>query len=226
METKLVPIQEIRKKGVWHFQPYSQAVQRLETVLEQSRFPVVKLQDFVESAKRGFIHQGFLETEGILLIQPKNLTAIGLDLSDPTYITPEDHHKLLQTQVRPGDVVISLVAQSRPAIAVVYTDNRPANITNNLACLHLLPQTNPAYLTYYLNSDIGQALLQSHMTGSAMRTISIKALLDIPIIYPPLDEQSSIMAKIQSLQQESIRLSDQAITIQSEARHIFEQALN
>jgi restriction endonuclease S subunit len=197
-------------------------VQQLEAALEHSRFPVVKLKDFVESAKRGFIHQGSSEADGILLIRPKNLTPIGIDLSDTIYITPENHHKLLQTQVQPGDMVISLVAQSRPTIAAVYNDNQPANITNSLARLHLLPHTNSAYLTYYLNSDIGQTLLQSRMTGSIMRTLSLKALLDLPIIYPPLAEQNRIVSKIQSLEQKAIRFPDQAATIQSEARHIFE----
>lgn len=225
METQLVPISEICKKGVWHFQPYSNAVQQLETDLAQSQFPVIKLQDFVENAKRGFIQKSMGETDGVLLIRPRNLTPIGLDLSEVAYITPADHHKLPHTQLQTGDVILSLVAPSQQAIAAVYTDNRPANITNNLARLRLNSNIDPAYLAYYLNSNLGQNLIESRMTGSVIRTINLSSLLELPVVYPSLDKQHQIVFYVQNLQQKAIQLSEQSVNLQAEARQMFDRVL-
>lgn len=225
METRLVPISEIRKKGVWHFQPYSQAVQRLEADLAQSQFPVIKLQDFVDNAKRGFIQKSIGETDGVLLIRPINLTPIGLDLSEVAYITPADHNKLPQTQLQAGDVIISLVAPSQQTIAAVYTEDRPANITNNLARLRLKSNIDPAYLAYYLNSNLGKTLLESQMTGSVIRTTNLSSLLELPVVYPSLDKQHQIVLYVQNLQQKAIQLSKQGANLQAEARQMFDRVL-
>ena len=225
METRLVPISEIRKKGVWHFQPYSQAVQQLEADLAQSQFPVIKLQDLVENAKRGFIQKSMGETDGVLLIRPRNLTPIGLDFSEVSYITPADHDKLPQTQLQAGDVIISLVVSSQQTIAAVYTDDRPANITNNLARLRLKSNIDPAYLAYYLNSNLGKTLLESQMTGSVIRTTNLSSLLELPVVYPSLDKQHQIVFHVQSLQQKAIQLSEQSVNLQAEARKMFDRVL-
>jgi restriction endonuclease S subunit len=225
METRLVPMNEIRKKGVWHFQPYSQAVQQLDAALAQSQFPVVKLQEFVENAKRGFIYKSTGEADGILLIQPRNLTPIGLDLSEVAYITPADHQKLPQTQLQAGDVIVSLAAPSRYAIAAVYRDNQPANITSNLARLRLKSNIDPVYLAYYFNSDLGQTLIESRMTGAVMRTISLSSLLELPVVYPSLDRQHQIVSYVQNLQQKAIQLSQQGVNLQAEARQMFDRVL-
>lgn len=226
METRLVPISEINKKGVWHFKPYSQAVQQLEIALDQSQFPVVKLQNFVENAKRGFIEKSTGEADGVLLIRPRNLTPIGLDLSEVAYISSADHQKLPQTQLQSGDVIVSLVGTSRCAIAAVYRDNRPANITNNLARLRLNSNIDPVYLAYYLNSDLGQKLIESRMTGAVMRMINISSLLELPVVYPSLDKQHQIVFYVQNLQQKAIQLSQQGANLQAEARQMFDRVLN
>jgi restriction endonuclease S subunit len=225
MEARLVPISEIRKRGVWHFQPYSQAVQQLEADLTQSQFPVVKLQDFVENAKRGFIQKSTGEADGVLLIRPRNLTPSGIDLAEVTYINRADHDKLPQTQLQSGDVIVSLVATSRYAIAAVYRDNRPANITNNLVRLRLNSTIDPVYLAYYLNSDLGQKLIESRMTGAVMRMINLSSLLELPVVYPSLDKQHQIIFYIQNLQQKAIQLSQQGVNLQAEARQMFDRVL-
>ena len=195
METRLVPISEIRKKGVWHFQPYSQAMQQAETLLEQSPYPVTLLRELVQSANRGFPHSNTTYlTAGIPFIRLNDLKVIGLDLSEVVYISQEDHQKLQQTQIQKDDVLVGLIATFAPINAAVYELDQPANINQHIVRLRLSDRITPHYLVYYLKSNLGQTLLQSHLMGAVTKTMSVNALMTIPVICPPRLEQERIVA--------------------------------
>ncbi len=167
-----------------------------DAILAQTPFPIHKLGDRLETIHRGYIQQWSFEPDQILLIRPRNLTPTGLDLTDLAHIPPTDHQKLPQTQLHPGDVIITLINPTHPPIATVYTLDRPANIPVTLARLHPHPTLNPHYLAQYLNAPIGQALLQARTTGNLTQTLSLADLTQLPIICPPRPIQDRIIAAI------------------------------
>ena len=226
METRLVPISEIRKKGVWHFQPYSQAMQQAEALLEQSPYSVTLLRELVQSANRGFPHSNTTyQTEGIPFIRLNDLKSRGLDLSEVTHISQEDHQKLHQTQIQRGDVLVGLIATFAPINAAVYELDQPANINQHIVRLSLSDRINPYYLVYYLKSNIGQTLLQSHLMGAVTKTMSVDALMTIPVICPPLIEQERIVVNIKLIQQQATQHSQTAEALYQKANQVFDHLL-
>ena len=227
MEVALVPIQEILKKGVWHYQPYSQAVREAEAILEQSPYPICPLQEVVESVKRGFSPRGshFLES-GVPFIRQTNLKATQVNFSEVVYISQEDHQKLHQSEVQRGDVLVGLVAAAGPIDIAVYPSDQPANINQNIARLRPLQEALiPDYLVYYMRSTLGQTLLQSRLTGSVIRAISLRALIELPIIHPSVGEQDHIIGRIRSLQRQVQQSVQDAAVLQREAHQQFDRWL-
>ena len=159
MEKTIVNLSQLRQKGVWNFEPYSQSVTGAMAELEKSPFPVVKLGTLTleGTTQRGYFINGIKDGGEIPLISVRNISTEGINLNHLRYLTPEEHKKLEKTQVHKGDVLVSLIM--RPGIAAVYESEDPANIDTHLARLRLTDKIDPAYLAFYLNSDIGQAIV-------------------------------------------------------------------
>ncbi|GAX38022.1 restriction endonuclease subunit S [Nodularia sp. NIES-3585] len=221
MEKTMVNLSQLREKGVWNFQPYSQVVTGAMAQLKNSPFPVVKLGTLLVegTTKRGYSVTGFEDVGGIPLLSARNILAQGINLDHVRYLTPDSHKKLEETQVHQGDVLVSMIM--RPGIAAVYESDEPANINSHLARLRLTNQIDPAYLVFYLNSDVGQALIHSLSTGSVQPMLTINALNNLLVMLPPIAEQKQIVAEAQRLTQEAGKLSQAAEERRAEAQKLF-----
>ncbi|MBD2144007.1 restriction endonuclease subunit S [Sphaerospermopsis sp. FACHB-1194] len=218
MEKIIVNLSKLRQKGVWNFEPYSQSITGAMAQLEKSPFPVVKLGS-LGTTQRGYFINGIKDIGEIPLISARNISTEGINLNHLRYLTPEEHKKLEKTQVYKGDVLVSLIM--RPGIAAVYESDEPANIDTHLAILHLTDKIDPAYLVFYLNSDVGQALIHSLATGSIQPMLTITALNNLPVMLPSLDEQKQIVAEAQRLTQEAGKLSKASEDCRAEAQKLF-----
>lgn len=224
MEETLVKVSELRKKGVWHFLPYSQQTSHTAALLQKSPFPVQPLETLVrEKPIRGYAIVSSDANDGIPVLAGRNISPGDINFEEVDYLTPAAHEKLHHTQVQRGDVLVKLVAQ--PGISAVYAYAEPANFNSHLARLRLKPEADPEYLVSYLNSDLGQSLIRSFTTGSVRPVITLAALLSLPVILPPLVEQKRIALKARSLAQEVTKLRENARERQEEARHLFSELL-
>ncbi|MDK2408573.1 restriction endonuclease subunit S [Aphanizomenon sp. PH219] len=217
MEKTIVNLSQLRQKGVWNFEPYSQVVTGTMAQLEKSPFPVVKL-GTLGTTQRGYFINGIKDRGEIPLISVRNISTEGINLNHVRYLTPEEHNKLEKTQVHKGDVLVSLIM--RPGIAAVYESDEPANIDTHLARLRLTDKIDPAYLTLYLNSDDGQALIHSLSTGSIQPMLTLAALNNLPIMLPSRDEQKQIVVEAQRLIKEAEQLSKAAKDHRAEAQKL------
>ncbi len=224
MEETLVNVSELRKKGVWHFLPYSKQASHTADLLKKSPFPIQLLETLVrEKPIRGYAMVNSDANEGVPILAGRNISADGINFEEVEYLTPAAHEKLLNTQVHQGDVLVKLVAQ--PGVSAVYASAEPANFNSHLVRLRLKPEIDTEYLVYYLNSDLGQSLIGSFTTGSVRPVITIEALLSLPVILPPLAEQKRIALKVRFLAQEVIKLRESAKERQEEANHLFSELL-
>ncbi|MBG1264280.1 restriction endonuclease subunit S [Nostoc commune] len=218
MEKTMVNLSQLRQKGVWNFQPYSQSVTGAMAQLDKSPFPVVKL-DTLGTTKRGYFITGVKDAGKVPLLSVRNISMEGINLNHVRYLTPDEHKKLEATQVHRGDVLVNLIM--RPGIAAVYESDQPANIDTHLARLRLTDKIDPAYLVFYLNSDVAQALIHSLSTGSVQPMLTITALNDLPVMLPSLAEQKQIIAEAQRLTQEAGQLSKAAEERRAEAQKLL-----
>lgn len=226
MESKLVRISTIRKKGVWHFLPYSQEVVDALAEVEQSPHIKRRLGDLLEikdNVRRGFFVRPEQKQEGIPVITGRNISAEGISLDQVSYITPEEHNKLERSHVRKGDVLVNLLM--RPNIAAVYSIDAPANVGQHIAILRARSTIIPEYLAYYLNSTIGKELLFSLSQGSVQRVLSTKALVDLPVIVPSLTEQQDLVNKVNQVDLEVRELEERIKKLKAESQNNIFQVL-
>lgn len=224
MEARTVRVAETRPRGRWDFQPFSRATSQIQARLESSPYPVVRLRDIVLVGTVG-VAQGFSvaaeASEGIPMITGRHLTGkrITDSLDDARYVTPEEHEKLAGTQLKRGDVVVNLLM--RPSVAAVYDASGPANIGARLVRLRLTDEIDSHYLVEYLNSELGAALISMLATGSVMPMLTTQALLDLPVILPPLAEQRRISQDALEARVEAERLTAQAEALRLRAQREF-----
>ncbi len=224
MEETLVNVLELRKKGVWHYLPYSKQASNAAALLKRSPYPVQPLKTLMlENPIRGYAIVNSDANEGVPILVGKNISASGINFEGVDYLTPAAHEKLFNTQVHQGDILVKLVAQ--PGISAVYSSIEPANFNSHLVRLRLKPEVDPEYFVSYLNSDLGQSLISSFTTGSVRPVITLDALLSLPVILPPLADQERIALKARSLAQEVINLRETAKERQEEANHLFRDLL-
>ncbi len=177
MEETLVKVSELRKKGVWHFLPYSQQASHTAALLQKSPFPVQPVETLVrEKPIRGYAMVSSDANDGVPVLAGRNIAPGGINFEGVEYLTPAAHEKLHHTQVQRGDVLVKLVAQ--PGVAAVYAYAEAANFNSHLARLRLKPEVDPEYLVSYLNSDLGQSLIRSFTTGSVRPVTWREALND------------------------------------------------
>jgi len=224
MEETVVKATELRRKGVWHFHPYSDEAMDVVTLLSKSPYPKRLLGTLLrENAIRGYSVVSGSADEGVPILSVRNISISGVSFDEIGYLTPKEHEKLVRTQVQHGDVIVALVV--RPGLAVLYEHDKPANLDSQLARLRLVDDIDARYLVYYLNSDIGQALIRSLVTGSVQPVLTLEALIQLPVILPPLTKQKQITLTAESLTQEAAKLTEAAKQRRTEAFHVFSEIL-
>jgi hypothetical protein len=224
MEETVVKATGLRRKGVWHYHPYSREAMDVVTMLSKSPYPKRLLGTLLrENAIRGFSVVSGSADAGIPILSVRNLTISGVSFDEIGYLTPKEQEKLVGTQVQHGDVIVALTV--RPGLAVLYEHDKPANLDSHLARLRLFDDIDARYLVYYLNSDIGQTLIRSLVTGSVQPVLTLEALIQLLVILPPLTKQKQIALAAEKLTQDAARLTEAAKRRRTEALHVINEIL-
>jgi restriction endonuclease S subunit len=224
MEETVVKATELRRKGVWHYQPYSHEAMDVFALLSKSPYPSRQLGTLLsEDVIRGYSVVSGSADEGIPILSVRNLSIAGVSFDDVGYLTPIENEKLVRTQVQNGDVIVALVV--RPGLAALYEHDNPANLDSHLARLRITDNIDARYLVYYLNSDIGQALIRSLVTGNIQPVLTLEALMQLPVILPSLTEQKEVALAAEKLTQEAAKLTENAKQRREEAFHVFNEFL-
>ncbi len=113
-------------------------------------------------------------------------------LDKPRYISPETSDKFPRTQLKPGDLVMS-VRGTLGKIGLVPDEIRNSNITANL--MRLSPKRRkviPKYMTCLLESYFFQNILEVASDQTTIKTITVPDLVSTILPIPSLHEQQSI----------------------------------
>jgi type I restriction enzyme S subunit len=122
------------------------------------------------------------------------------------YISPEQHSQLSKGHVKTGDLVIVVRGSKTGNSSIVPHLFDGANLNSQLAFLRPSANITNKYLFYSFNSRPIQEKVRREISGAAQPQLPNNKLLDISICYPPLDEQHSIVAKLDSLREETRHL--------------------
>ena len=156
-----------------------------------------KIEDITE-VKDGTHDSPKYATEGIPFVTQKNITINGFDLLNTKKITLEDHKRFYaRSNVEFGDIIIAMIGANRGMSCIV--DTREVFSIKNVGLIKKSDNINSKYLLFYLHSPAANAYVLNNSNGGAQEFIGLKGLRNFPIQYPPLSEQQSIVATLDSL---------------------------
>jgi len=106
-------------------------------------------------------------------------------------MTIKDNKKAQQYMVRKGDVIVS-ARGTTVKIAVVPETEEAVILSHNFIGLRPNPNYHEQFLKAYLESPLGQYYLSSSQKGSAVKVISLKEIVEVPVPALPYDKQQRI----------------------------------
>ena len=132
---------------------------------------------------------------GIPFIRSGNIQNGFLVKKDLKFISPEKHKILKKGHLQEGDVLINNRGEIGK-LAIVTEDFHGSNLNSQIAWLRPDDRLISSYLYYYLNSPVVSSSLYAQQTGTALQQLTIKRLKNIEIPIPPIEEQQSILIKL------------------------------
>ncbi|MDZ8239243.1 MAG: restriction endonuclease subunit S [Nostoc sp. ChiQUE01a] len=154
----------------------------------------IKLNDVCIKITDGTHHSPPNGREGIPYITAKNIRPFRLDLTELTYVSPEDHAKIYKRcDPKPGDVLYIKDGVTM-GIAAVNNLEYEFSLLSSVALLRPNPKIlDSDFLAICLNAPDTFNSVTASQSGSAIRRIVLKQIQEIKIPLPPLDEQKRIV---------------------------------
>lgn len=151
--------------------------------------------------------QGFeYQDNGMIFVTSENVRDGLLDLSVTKFLPMDFYHKLKNSQLKNGDILINIVGASIGRSCIYTSDYEHANI-NQAVCLFRLDKTiNNNFVLQYLQSPHVISRLLGSQGGSARANLSLTDIRNFQFIIPSCTEQEKI-AEILSAVDEKISVN-------------------
>ena len=184
---------------------HSPSNQVIERKLDASPFKRVELNSVILSLAGGATPRRSDESQyaeaqsGVHFLRIQNVTEHGLNLSDVKFVTHDTHNNLLErSQLKLDDVLMTITGRIG-STSVVNQEVLPANINQHI--VQIRPdksQIEPKYLADYLNSNIGRAFSNRGVTGTTRVALDYSAVSSIPLLLPPIETQTKLVAELET----------------------------
>lgn len=150
-------------------------------------------------------------------ITSKNIRNQGLDLGNVDYISKEEHEAIYKRcPVKFGDILLTKDGAGTGACCI-NTLEEEFSLLSSVAVLNTNPDfTINQYLQQYIQSPIGQKIIQDEVSGQAITRITLEKIRRFKIPLPPLPEQRAI-AQVLSTADAAIHSTEKLI-VQKELR--------
>jgi len=130
---------------------------------------------------------------GIMFIRSQNVYPSGLVTNAAYYITDEIDESMRSTRVYKGDVLLNITGGSLGR-SCVYDFEEHANVNQHVCIIR--PNHDllvPEYLTYYLNSPLGQEVMTLSQNEGNRESLTFVQIGALKIPLPSVDEQKRIL---------------------------------
>lgn len=140
---------------------------------------------------------------GVPVIQGRNINGTRLDENDFVFLTDEKADELSASVVKRGDIVITHRGTLGQVVMIPRTSRYPRYVVSQSQMKVSVDEDemSPEFVTYWLQSSMGQAELFSYASQTGVPAIAqpLASLRKMRVICPPLDEQRAIAGVLGAL---------------------------
>lgn len=155
---------------------------------------VKRIKDIIIIIGSGVTPKGGSEvyvSEGIPLLRSQNVYDDGLRIDDVSFIDEATHTKMRSSQLKPNDILINITGASIGRTCIVpYTMPR-ANINQHIIFIRAKKNLVP-YVSNYFKTNSVKEYINLIQAGTSKEALNMGQALNIPIILPPPEEQTTI----------------------------------
>jgi type I restriction enzyme S subunit len=164
-------------------------------------WPMGTIRDMLAEAKYGTAQKANSDGKGLPILRMGNLTYDGqIDLSDLKHVelSAKDMSKYT---TQPGDILFNRTnSKELVGKTAVVEDSEPMAIAGYLVRARTNQRGNPHYISAYLNSAHGKAVLRNMCNNIVgMANINAQDMQDIVIAVPPTELQNQFAAKLAAI---------------------------
>lgn len=165
----------------------------------------------------------FVES-GVPFIMASDIRNGKVDLENCSYISKEQALSLRKGFSVDGDVLLTHKA-TIGEVALLKTDLEFIMLTPQVTYYRVKDKTklNSHFLKYYFQSSFFQKTLLQFAGGSTRDYIGITKQLDLPLVLPPIQEQSAIADIIKAFEDKIDLLEEQNSTLSNTAYTVFNE---
>jgi type I restriction enzyme, S subunit len=156
--------------------------------------PIKELQPFITSGSRGWAEYYSEFGDAFVRITNMDRDCIYLDLSDLKFVKlPEHETEGRRTQLREGDVLISITADIGISAYVGPTAPSPAYINQHVALVRFdKEKLNSKYISYFLAGKAAQKRFTQGTDTGAKAGMSLRGVANTLLVLPTKEEQDAI----------------------------------
>jgi type I restriction enzyme S subunit len=157
----------------------------------------VRIKNVISKITSGVTPRGGAESYvdvGIPFLRSQNVHNEGLHIDDVSFISVNTHQEMMNSQVRPGDIVFNITGASIARTCIIPTTLKIANISQHIALLRLRNANEPKFIWYYLQSQFVKDYVYLTQSGASKEAFNHGQMKCIPLPLPPLPEQTAIAA--------------------------------
>lgn len=114
-----------------------------------------------------------------------------LDVESLPSYSIENNARVEAYKVQAGDIIISNKGATK--VCIIPEHDEDILISQNFIGIRLKSNYNPEYIKEFLESPIGEYLIDSRKTGTAVSMINVKDLKEIPVVEMDLKKQDEII---------------------------------
>ena len=180
---------------------YRQAVLKEAFDSIQANSDNVTIKSVCETIKVGIVikpTQYYVTQGGVLAFRNANVRRNYIEDKDWAMISQEGHQKNLKSQVHEDDVLIARSGVNLGMAAVVPEKYDGYNTIDVVIAAPKKESVLPQYLDQYTNSPYGLEVVRKNQHGAAQGHLNVKEYGNLPILLPSLNDQRSLLEKIES----------------------------
>jgi type I restriction enzyme S subunit len=136
---------------------------------------------------------------GVPFIRSQNVLPGSIRFDDLVHISPKLHEELSRTHIKPNDILLNITGASIGRSAVTPYSFGQGNVNQHVCILRPFPCICARYISWFLNSSIGQAQIMSSQSGVTRQGLNYKQIKALSIPLAPQAEQYSIASRIEEL---------------------------